>query len=101
MFWNSNVFFIFKPLSLTMFWVPPMRIYIGTETSFIMGFSTDLYVVFGSCHKDNVVVVTKDYLIFISVSVYVLESVFLFEYVNMSFANNIIFYFCEPNPIYD
>ena len=53
------MFWFLKPLSLTMFWAPPMGIYVGTETSFIMGFATDLCVVFGPCHKDNVAVVTK------------------------------------------
>jgi hypothetical protein len=37
----------------------PMGIYVGTKTSFILGFATDLCVVFGPCHKDNVAVVTK------------------------------------------
>jgi hypothetical protein len=36
-----------------------MGIYVGTETSFIMGFVIDLCVVFRPCHKDNVAVVTK------------------------------------------
>ena len=42
-----------------MFWVPPIGIYVGIEISFILGFATDLFVVFGPYHKDNVVVVTK------------------------------------------
>ena len=37
-----------------------MGIYVGTETSFILGFATNLCVVFGPCHKDNVAVVTKE-----------------------------------------
>ena len=36
-----------------------MGIYVGTKTSFILGFATNLCVVFGSCHKDNVAVVNK------------------------------------------
>jgi hypothetical protein len=42
-----------------MFWAPSMGIYVGIEISFILGFATDLCVVFGPCHKDNVAVVTK------------------------------------------
>jgi hypothetical protein len=63
-----------KPFSSTMFWAPPMGIYVGIETSFILGFATDLYVVFGPCHKDNVAVVTKDCLIYVSISISVSES---------------------------
>jgi hypothetical protein len=36
-----------------------MGIYVGTETSFILWFATDLCVVFGPYHKDNMAVVTK------------------------------------------
>jgi hypothetical protein len=53
------VLIFFKPLSLTMFWAPPMGIYVGIETNFIMGFAIDLCVVFGPCHNDNVAVVIK------------------------------------------
>ena len=51
-------------------------LYVGTETSFILRFATDLCVIFGPCHKHNVAVVTKDCLIyvFISISVSVSES---------------------------
>ena len=54
-----NVFWYLKPLNLTMFWASPMEIYVGIETSFILGFTTNLCVVFEPCHKDNVVVITK------------------------------------------
>jgi hypothetical protein len=36
-----------------------MGIYVGTETSFVLRFATDLCVVFEPCHKYNVAVVTK------------------------------------------
>jgi hypothetical protein len=79
MFWNSNIFDIcfdfLKPLSLTMFWAPPKEIYIGTETSFILGFAIDLCVVFRPCHKDNVAVVTKDCLVYV---------LYLYLYSNMN-----------------
>ena len=57
-----------------MFWAPPMGIYIGIETSFILGFATDLCVVFGPCHKDNVAVVTKDCLVYVFISISEFES---------------------------
>ena len=69
-----------KPLSLTTFWAPPMGIYVGTETSFILRFATDLCVVFGPCHKDNVAVVTKDCLIYVFISISVSESESVFEF---------------------
>ena len=57
-----------------MFWASPMGIYVGTETSFILGFATDLCVVFGPCHKDNVAVVTKDCLVYVFISISEFES---------------------------
>jgi hypothetical protein len=83
MLWNSNVFLTFKALNLTMFWALPMGIYVGIETRFNLGFATDLCVVFGSCHKDNVAIVTKTVLVY----------VYVFEYVRLLFAYKIIFYF--------
>ena len=62
-------------------------LYVGTETNFILGFATDLCVVFGPCHKDNVAVVTKDCLVYVFIFVSEFESesifvsVFIFEYV--------------------
>ena len=73
-----------------MFWAPPMGLYVGTETSFILGFATDLCVVFGPCHKYNVAVVTKDCLVYVfisisvSVSVSVSESESEFESISVS-----------------
>ena len=49
--WNISVWLCSGPCQ----W----GLYVGTETSFILGFATDLCVVFGPCHKDNVAVVTK------------------------------------------
>ena len=66
-----------------MFWAPPMGIYVGTETSFILGFATDLCVDFGPCHKDNVVVVTKDCLVYVFISISESESVFESIYVSV------------------
>ena len=65
-----------------MFWAPPMGIYIGIETSFILGFATDLCVVFGSCHKDNVAVVIKDCLVYVFISIS--ESEFESESISVS-----------------
>ena len=62
-----------------MFWAPPMGIYVSTETSFILGFATDLCVVFGPCHKDNMAVVTKDCLVYVFISISVSVSVSVSE----------------------
>ena len=40
-------------------------LYVGIKTSFILGFATDLCVVFGPCHKNNVAVITKDCLVYV------------------------------------
>ena len=49
-----------------------------------MGFATDLCVVFGPCHKDNVVVVTKDCLVYVFISVSLSESESVFEFIFVS-----------------
>ena len=54
-------------------------LYVGTETSFILGFAPDLCVVFGPCHKDNVAVVTKDCLVYVFISISVSVSVSVSE----------------------
>ena len=96
-------------------------LYVGTETSFILGFATDLCVVFGPCHKDNVAVVTKDCLVYVLylylypnlnlnmnlnmylnlnlyLNLYLYWKLYLYLYLflnmfNLLFANEIIFYF--------
>jgi hypothetical protein len=82
-----------------------MGIYVGIETSFILGFATDLCVVFGPCHKDNVAVVTKTvwymylYLyLYLNLNLNLYLKLYLYLYLffnmfNLLFANKIIFYF--------
>ena len=67
-----------------MFWALPMGIICCYGTSFILGFATDLCVVFGPCHKDNVAVVTKDCLVYVFISASVSESESVFEFIFVS-----------------
>ena len=95
-----NVFWYLKTLSLTIFW----GLYVGTETSFILGFSTDLCVVFEPCHKDNVAVVTKTvwymylYLyLYLNLNLNLYLKLYLYLYLffnmfNLLFANKIIYF---------
>ena len=48
---NFKYVLIFKPLRMTMFWAPPIGIYVSTKTSFILGLVTDLCVVLGLVTK--------------------------------------------------
>ena len=61
------------------------------ETSFNLGFATNLGVVFEPCHKDNVVVVTK-IVSYLYLYLYYI-CMFVSKYVNLLFENKIIFYF--------
>ena len=85
-----------------MFWALPMEIYVGIETSFILGFATDLCVVFGPCFKDNVAVVTKivQYMylylyLYPNLNLYLNLYLYLYLFLNMFnllFANKIIYF---------
>ena len=112
------VFWFLKPLSLTMFWALPMEIYVGTETSFILRFATDLCVIFGPCHKDNMTVVTKDCLVYVlylylylnlnlnlylnlNLNLYLNPYMYLYLFLNMFnllFANKIIYFILWTQP---
>jgi hypothetical protein len=80
-----NVFWYLKLLSLTMFWTPPMGIYVSIEISFILGFATNLCVVFGPCHKDNVAIVNKTVW-------YMYLYLYLYLYLNLNLYLNLYLY---------
>ena len=95
-----DVFWYLKPFCLTMFWVPPMGIYVGTETSFILGFAIDLCVVFGPCHQDNMAIVTETVQYMYYIYIYIRICIWIYICIRIYFWICLICYLQKKNNIF-